>query len=115
MNTREDVKALVVLTTLANADQGRALVRALVDARLVACGNVVTGVTSIYRWQGTVHEEGEVLVVLKTRLERWDALRAAVVAAHPYDVPELLALPVSAGHHPYLAWLAQATDQEDAA
>lgn len=109
-----DGQTLIVLTTLGTADRARALVRTLVEARLVACGTIVPGVTSVFRWEGAVQEEGEVLVVLKTRAERWEALRAAVETAHPYDVPELLAVPVTAGLAPYLAWVARETDQEDA-
>jgi periplasmic divalent cation tolerance protein len=97
---------LVVLTTLASADEARAFVRALVDARLVACGTLLPGATSIYRWEGTITEEPEVVVLLKTDAARWDALAAAVQQRHPYQVPELLALPVAQGLPAYLSWLA---------
>ncbi len=97
---------LVVLTTLASADEARAFVRALVDARLVACGTLLPGATSIYRWEGTITEEPEVVVLLKTDAARWDALAAAVQQRHPYQVPELLALPVAHGLPAYLSWLA---------
>lgn len=102
-------RPLVVLTTLGSSDEARRLVRTLVEARLVACGNVVPGVTSIYRWDGAIHEDAEVLVVLKTTAARWDALREAVERHHPYRVPELVALSVSDAHAPYLAWLTQET------
>ena len=97
---------LVVLTTLASADEARAFVRALVDARLVACGTLLPAATSIYRWEGAITEESEVVVLLKTDATRWDALAAAVQQRHPYQVPELLALPVSRGLPKYLSWLA---------
>jgi periplasmic divalent cation tolerance protein len=97
---------LLVLTTLASADEARAFVRALVDARLVACGTLLPGATSIYRWEGTITEEPEVVVLLKTDAARWDALAAAVQQRHPYQVPELLALPVARGLPAYLSWLA---------
>jgi periplasmic divalent cation tolerance protein len=97
---------LVVLTTLSSLDDARRLVRALVDERLVACGTALPGGTSVYRWEGAVREEPEVLVVLKTMSSRWDALRDAVRRLHPYDVPELLALPVTDGAEAYLGWLA---------
>jgi periplasmic divalent cation tolerance protein len=96
---------LVVLTTLATADAARALVRRLVEDRVVACGTVVPGSTSIYRWQGAVTTDEEALVLLKTVGARWDALVAAIERHHPYDVPELLALPVSAGLPAYLSWI----------
>jgi periplasmic divalent cation tolerance protein len=98
--------ALVVLTTLATEDDARRFVRALVDARLIACGTLVPGARSIYRWQGAVQEEAEVVVLLKTDASQWDALTATVGRLHPYQVPELLALPVGRGLERYLAWLA---------
>src|SRR5438094_884085 len=91
--------ALVVLTTLANDADARALVTALVAARLVACGTLLPGARSIYRW------EGEVVVLLKTDASRWEALCAAVRERHPYQVPELLALPVDRGLERYLSWV----------
>jgi len=97
--------ALVVLTTLATEEDARRLVTALVEERLVACGTLVPGARSIYRWEGELTEEGEVLVVLKTDASKWDGLAAAVRARHPYAVPELLALPVERGLDRYLAWL----------
>ena len=97
--------ALVVLTTLATEEDARRLVTALVEERLVACGTLVPGARSIYRWEGELTDEGEVLVVLKTDASKWDALAAAVRARHPYAVPELLALPVERGLDRYLAWL----------
>ncbi|HKW41701.1 MAG TPA: divalent-cation tolerance protein CutA [Gemmatimonadales bacterium] len=98
--------ALVVLTTLATEADARALVTALVAARLIACGTLLPGARSIYRWQGKVTEEAEVLVLLKTDASKWEALSAAVRERHPYDVPELLALPVARGLDSYLSWLA---------
>ena len=97
---------LVVLTTLASAEEARAFVRALVEARLVACGTLLPGATSIYRWEGAITEEPEVMVLLKTDAARWDALAAAVQQRHPYQVPELLAVPVAHGLPAYLSWLA---------
>jgi periplasmic divalent cation tolerance protein len=98
--------ALVVLTTLATENEARALVTALVAERLVACGTLLPAARSIYRWEGAVAEETEVMVVLKTDAAKWDALCRAVRAKHPYQVPELLALPVERGLDLYLSWLA---------
>ena len=97
--------ALVVLTTLASDADARALVTALVAARLVACGTLLPGARSIYRWEGQVKEEAEVVVLLKTDVSKWAALCAAVTERHPYRVPELLALPVERGLERYLAWV----------
>ena len=97
--------ALVVLTTLGNAEEAREFVRGLVEHRLVACGTLLPGAASIYRWEGKLTEESEVVVLLKTDLARWDALCAEVKDRHPYKVPELLALRVHRGLDRYLSWL----------
>ena len=97
--------AIVVLTTLASAEEAVTLVRTLLERRLIACGNILPGVRSLYRWEGKVADEREVVVILKTRRVRLDALELAFGELHPYKVPELLALPVSAGLHKYLEWI----------
>ena len=97
--------AIVVLTTLASAEEAVTLVRTLLERRLIACGNILPGVRSLYRWEGKVADEREVIVILKTRTVRLDALELAFGELHPYKVPELLALPVSAGLHKYLEWI----------
>ena len=102
---------LVVLTTLGSPDAARTLVQQLVDERVVACGTIVPRVTSVYRWQGEVATDDETLVLLKTVRGRWPALVRAVEARHPYDVPELLALPVTDGLPAYLAWLTAETTE----
>ena len=96
---------LLVLTTLESEDDATRLVRALLERRLVACGTILPGATSLYRWQGAVNEAREVVVLLKTQRVRWDALEAAVRELHPYDVPELIAIPVDAGLVAYLEWV----------
>ncbi|HWC74879.1 MAG TPA: divalent-cation tolerance protein CutA [Gemmatimonadales bacterium] len=101
--------ALLVLTTLGSSGEARELVRGLVEDRLVACGTVLpAGAASIYRWEGAVQEEQEVVVLLKTDASKWDALSAAVQDRHPYDVPELLAFPAKEASGAYLSWLKEA-------
>lgn len=97
--------ALLILTTLGSAADARTFVNGLVEDRLVACGTLLPGAASIYRWEGAVKEEEEVLVLLKTDASKWDALAAAVEERHPYEVPELLAFPVERGSALYLSWL----------
>lgn len=101
--------ALVVLVTCPSAEQAASLARTLVEERLAACGNVLPGLRSIYRWEGQVQDEPEALLLLKTARGRFEALRERVLALHPYQVPEVLALPVEAGSAAYLAWLAEGT------
>jgi periplasmic divalent cation tolerance protein len=95
----------VVLVTAPDAEAAARLARTLVEERLVACANLVPGVRSIYRWQGAVQEEGEVLLVLKTRAESCAALAARVRDLHPYQLPELLELPATGGSEAYLSWV----------
>src|SRR5688572_17897250 len=97
--------AIVILTTVASVDEAVTLIRALLERRLIACGNILPGVRSIYRWEGKVADEQEVIVLLKTRASRVEALEMAFGELHPYKLPELLALPVSAGLHKYLEWI----------
>lgn len=98
--------ALVVLVTTPSADVAAELARTLVGERLAACGNVLPGLRSIYRWQGAVQEDAEALLILKTTRARFEPLRDRVLALHPYEVPEVIALPVEAGSAAYLDWIA---------
>lgn len=96
---------LVVLSSVATAEDAERLARLLVDRRLAACVNIVPGVSSVYRWKGQLEVASERLLVIKTRAERFDALRETLVSQHPYELPEVVALPLADGHAPYLAWL----------
>ncbi len=107
-------KAVVVLTTVASAEEGAALVRALLEQRLIACGTLLPGARSMYRWEGKVADEQEVVILLKTRPALLGALEAAFAKTHPYTLPELLALPVHAGLERYLAWIDAETDPGNA-
>jgi periplasmic divalent cation tolerance protein len=96
---------LVVFMTVPDADTGARIGRALVDEALAACVNLLPGVRSIYRWQGQVQDEGEVLCLIKTRRASYERLRERVAALHPYEVPELLGVAPDAGNEPYLRWI----------
>ena len=100
--------AVVVLVTAPSADVAATIARTLVEERLAACGNVLPGIRSIYRWEGKVQDETEVLLLLKTQRGRFAELRDRILALHPYEVPEVIALPVEAGSDAYLDWIAQA-------
>jgi periplasmic divalent cation tolerance protein len=109
-STPPTAECVVVLTTLASEDAAVALVRALLDRRLVACGTVLPGARSLYRWEGQVADEREAVVLLKTTRARVHALEVAFRTLHPYAVPELLALPVAAGLARYVGWVAAEAD-----
>lgn len=95
----------VVLVTAPDLKTARALARAALEARLIACANLVPRVESHYWWQGRIERGAEVLLVLKTTRARLAALEELVLARHPYDTPEFLVLPLQAGSARYLAWL----------
>jgi periplasmic divalent cation tolerance protein len=96
---------VVVFVTAPDPDTAASLARALVGEKLAACVNIVPGLRSIYTWQGNLCDEQEVLCVVKTLRELFPALCARVTSLHPYQVPEIIALPIVDGHAPYLAWL----------
>lgn len=100
---------LVILITAPSLESARQIARLLVEKRLAACVNLLPGVTSIYRWEGQVQEDAEVLLICKTQRARLAVLQEEVKAIHPYQVPEILALPVVAGLDAYLNWLQEST------
>jgi len=100
------MSVIVVFSTFPSEDKAADITRTLVNEGHAACANLVPHVRSIYRWQGELCDERETLAILKTTRERFAALRDRLVALHPYEVPEVIALPVEAGHPPYLDWVA---------
>lgn len=99
----------LILTTLPDEGAARTLALRLVDERLIACGNVMAGVTSIYRWKGATEEAGEVLLLMKTRSELVPRLFERAAQLHPYDVPELVALRAADVADAYAGWLRDET------
>jgi periplasmic divalent cation tolerance protein len=98
---------LVVFTNLPSRDAALRLARALVEQRLAACVNVMAECTSLYRWRGAIESATETPVVIKTPASRYAALEQAIRQLHPYELPEIVALPVDAGLPDYLAWVAE--------
>ena len=96
---------LIVLTTVGAAFDVTALARQLVEQRLAACVNIVPRIESVYRWQGRIETESEQLLLIKTSRERLDALRDALLARHPYEVPEFMVIQPDEIAEPYRAWL----------
>lgn len=103
------MQSLLVLTTLPDLAAARQLARALVEARLAACVNVLAPCASLYRWEGEVREDGEVPLLIKTSEDRYAALETYLRQHHPYDLPEIIALPVARGLAGYLDWVASET------
>ncbi|WP_018465636.1 divalent-cation tolerance protein CutA [Calidithermus timidus] len=100
---------LVVLCTVPDEDSAHRISHTLVAEGLAACVNVLPRLTSVYRWEGEVTSGEELLLIIKTRQERYAALEARVKELHPYTVPEVIALPIQHGSKDYLDWLLQST------
>lgn len=100
----------LVLSTAGSDEQAREIARELVERRLAACVSIVGGVCSVFRWEGAVNVEDEKLLLIKTRRDRFEQLRAAIRELHSYDVPEVLSLSVDEGDADYLAWLGSCLD-----
>jgi periplasmic divalent cation tolerance protein len=94
-----------VVTTLADREKAEAIARELVEHRLAACVQLIGPIKSTYRWQGRIETTQEWMLVAKSRRDEYRDLEQAIATAHPYDVPEILAMPVLAGHQGYLEWL----------
>lgn len=104
--------ALMVYCTCPDRDTASGLARELVAGKVAACCNVVDGLTSVYRWQGRVEEDPEVLLIAKTTRDRYPALERSIQEHHPYELPEILAVPVTEGLQGYLDWVAEETGMD---
>ena len=104
--------AMELHVTMPDAEQAASLARVLVSEGLAACVNVVPGVRSVYTWEGRIHEDDEVLCLIKTRPSIFDRVRDRILALHPSEVPEILAFAVDDGSPAYLAWLRNATSPD---
>ena len=100
---------LIVLITASEEDEAVKISRALIEARLAGCVNIIKNVRSIYRWEGKIEDEGEVLMIAKTQKQLFDPLMKKVKSLHSYKVPEIIAMPVIEGSKDYLEWLRQVT------
>jgi periplasmic divalent cation tolerance protein len=103
------MNTLLVLTHLPNRESAEALARALLERRLAACVNILPPCRSLYRWKGAVETADETPLLVKTTEARYAALEAAIREGHPYELPDIVALPVTAGLPDYLAWVAAET------
>ena len=109
---KQTLNAVLVLVTAPDPDTARALAKAALSARLVACANLIPKIESHYWWQGKLESGAEVLIVFKTMNAKVKALEQLVVANHPYDTPEFIVLPISAGNQRYLDWVRKSLAEE---
>ncbi len=103
------MQTLIVLTNLPDAASAQALAKLLVEQRLAACVNILAPCHSVYRWQDKIENAIELPLLIKTTAERYAALETAIRAHHPYELPEIIAVPVERGLPDYLAWVAAQT------
>lgn len=103
--------ALLILTNCPDEESANAIALAVVEQKLAACVNILPRVQSVYRWQGAVEAASEIPLLIKSTAERYPALEAAIRERHPYEIPEIIAVPISAGLPAYLNWLAAETVQ----
>jgi periplasmic divalent cation tolerance protein len=106
----ESSEAVVVMMTAANADEAASLAEMLVRTQLAACVQILPPIESVYRWQGTIARESEVLLIAKTERSKFEEIDREVRALHSYETPEIIALPITAGSVPYLRWLSASLD-----
>jgi periplasmic divalent cation tolerance protein len=95
----------IVLTTCGDRETAERIAHRLVEQRLAACVNILPGVQSVYRWQGAIQSESEVLLLIKTKVPLLREVQSTIVSLHSYEVPEFLVLPISGGSDAYMAWL----------
>jgi periplasmic divalent cation tolerance protein len=103
-------ETLLVITTLPDADSAERLAVRLIEVGLAACVNIGAPVTSVYRWKGEVERGTEVILSIKTSARRYPQLEQAIVDGHPYELPEVIAVPITAGLSEYLAWIEACTE-----
>jgi len=102
----------IILVTCPDADVAHSIGEELLNARLIACVNIVENVTSMFWWEGEIHRDKEVMMIIKTKKDLFEAVRSKVQKMHPYDVPEILELDITDGHKPYLDWVTGETGGE---
>ena len=106
------INELVVFITAPDENEAADIAKALVEAKLAACVNIIKSIRSIYRWEGAIEDAQEVLMVVKTQRRHFGALSAQVRERHSYSVPEIIALPITEGSEDYLKWLNESTRRD---
>jgi periplasmic divalent cation tolerance protein len=105
-------EAIVVFMTAASSEEAARLAERLVESRLAACVQILPEVESVYRWQGQVERQKEILLIAKTTSSKFEQLEREVRGIHSYDTPEIVAVPLTAGSGPYLRWLKACVDSD---
>lgn len=100
---------IVLLCTVPNEEVANKIAHVLVEGKLAACVNIVLGLVSVYSWKGEICRDNELLCIIKSRDALFEKIEAAIRSVHPYEVPEIIALPIIKGHAPYLSWIHDVT------
>ena len=95
----------VVFCTVGNLESAESIAKALVESKLAACVNIIKNLTSVYTWENKLCQEDEILLVIKTRENLFEELKAKIIELHEYSLPEIIFLPVTNGHEPYINWV----------
>jgi len=103
--------ACVVFCTLPDADSAGRLAGTLVEERLAACVNIIPGLVSVYRWEGNVQRDAEVLLLIKTTMTVYSRLEQRIRALHPYELPEIISVPIQTGQAEYMQWIKNTLEQ----
>lgn len=103
------MEAILVMVTASSEEEAAGIGRTLVEERLAACANVIPGIRSLYSWEGNLNDEGEVLILMKSRRSHFPRLEERVKQLHGYAVPEIIAVPIVEGSEDYLAWVEAST------
>ncbi len=109
MHTSDQPHPLLIMSNVPDRDTAGRIARELVDIRAAACVNILPAVHSVYRWEGKIEEAAEMTLVVKSTADRYDEVENVIKRLHPYDVPEIIALPITHGLPAYLQWLAAET------
>ena len=108
-----DENKRIVLVSVPSKESALHIARRLVEQKLAACVNIIPGIKSVYRWQGKIEEDSELLLIIKTSSTRYKELQESVVHLHPYDTPEVISLGITEGFEKYLDWIDHATSTEE--
>ena len=95
----------IILTLTSNLDEAKKIAHTLVKNKLAACVNIIPNITSVYEWKGEICEDGEYLISIKTRKDKFDAVKESILQNHSYELPAILMLPIEAGLENYLKWM----------
>lgn len=104
------MKNCVVYCTVPNEFNANLIATTLVEENLAACVNIMNNVTSVYKWEGRVQTDNELLLIIKTQFSKFDLLKEKIISLHEYTLPEIIALPIEAGNPEYLKWIEKETE-----